>query len=195
MIFCQVFHMFDNMWNNIIIYSGPDKKLFTPFFYDLDMSLREARNNNSADVFSVEEDTYFNYETYKGIWLKMKDLWWENIVERYKFLRHEILSVEQITKTAYEIKKGIFPDDFDNEILKWQNANDSSLNDLLNLIEKRLFFCDNYFNVDISGEITKTGVLRQDINNKNKFFNFNGQRVTNPYKGIYIVNGHKVVFP
>lgn len=147
-IFLQVFHMFDNMWNNIILYSNSDKRIFTPFFYDLDMSLQYAYANNNVDVFSIEEDTYYNKRTYKGIWLKLNNLWWKDIVKRYNFLRKEVLRMDIIKQTAFEIKNGISPDDFESETLKWRNVKDPTLGKMLNLIEKRLDYCDRYFVLD-----------------------------------------------
>ena len=148
MILLQVFHMFDNMWNNIILFSDTDKTKFTPFFYDLDMSLYEAYDKPEIDVFSIAGDTYYNKETFKGLWLKLKDVWWEDMVSRYKYLRQEVLRMDIINQTVFDIKNGINEYDFENEILKWQNASDDSLTKVLNLIESRLIFCDNYFVVE-----------------------------------------------
>lgn len=142
-IFLQVFFMFDNMCNNIILYSDSGKTQFTPFFYDLDSSLTD--DFTFADVFSVAGEYWVSDKNYKGIWLKLKDLWWDDIVLRYKYLREEVLTMNEITKVAYDIKNGISTNDFENEIVMWNNTSNTSLNKILKNIEKRLFFCDSYF--------------------------------------------------
>lgn len=145
MIFLQVFYMWDNMANNIILYSDCSKTQFTPFFYDLDSSLLAAYDNTDADVFSVANDSFFNDSSYKGIWPKLKDLWWDDIVSRYRDLRHEIFRMDVIKKIVFDLKQGMSTDDFENEIVKWKNVNDPNFAVTLNLIEKRLEFCDGYF--------------------------------------------------
>ena len=53
--------------------------------------------------------------------------------------------MNEITKVAYDIKNGISTNDFENEIVMWNNTSNTSLNKILKNIEKRLFFCDSYF--------------------------------------------------
>ena len=50
-----------------------------------------------------------------------------------------------------------------------------------------------FFAFDFSGETTGVNMVHGDGSRVNGYYNLNGQRVSQPTKGLYIVNGKKVI--
>ena len=137
----QVFFMWDNTQRNMILHTRSDKKKFYPFFYDLDLSLTYASYN--SDIF----DRSAELSRDMSFWNTIKDSFWDEIVNRYIFLRGTVLRTDYI-KNVYHSLTDIIPDsDYEKENERWgSSASKSLFNDAILLIDKRLNWLDsNYF--------------------------------------------------
>ncbi len=133
-IFIQVFRMRDNDIHNLILYSGKDKTIFSPFLYDLDLSF---------DRYS------FNVEYYKSntVWLKLKSVYWDEICKRYAELRKSVLNIGNFNMVAADLQSNIDYTDFTKGIEKWGvRRNELTTGYLSDLFSKLLNEFDVYFN-------------------------------------------------
>lgn len=105
-IFIQLFRLRDNDIHNLILYSGADKKIFSPFLYDLDLSFFVYSFNLEADPTNT-------------VWLKLKSLYWEEICARYKELRSSVLTQENFNMIVNDLQSSIDYSDFEKGVKKW----------------------------------------------------------------------------
>ena len=105
-IFIQLFRLRDNDIHNLILYSGADKQIFSPFLYDLDLSFYVYSYNLEAD----ETNT---------VWIKLKSLYWEEICARYKELRSSVLTQANFNMVVNDIQSNIDYSDFEKGVKKW----------------------------------------------------------------------------
>lgn len=105
-IFIQLFRLRDNDIHNLILYSGADKKIFSPFLYDLDLSFFVYRFNLEADPTNT-------------VWLKLKSLYWEEICARYKELRGSVLTQGNFNMIVNDLQSSIDYSDFKKGVQKW----------------------------------------------------------------------------
>ena len=63
-IFIQLFRLRDNDIHNLILYSGKDKEIFSPFLYDLDLSFAMYKNNLESNKRNT-------------VWIKLAALYWD----------------------------------------------------------------------------------------------------------------------
>lgn len=105
-IFIQVFRLRDNDIHNLILYSGKDKTIFSPFIYDLDLSFNVYNYNLEADKTNT-------------VWLKLKELFWDEICERYSALRNTVLNVENFNLIISDLQSNIDYSDFKKGVGKW----------------------------------------------------------------------------
>ena len=138
----QVFVMCDNTHNNIIMYSGPKKKKMFPFFYDLDWSMPDgASYGYDCDILSV------SYSNDTSLWRNIRDIYWDDIVNRYCELRKSVLTDSYIEKVYKEFADNIPSSDYTLESSKWGGTcRASNFETKLIFINKRLKYLDeNYF--------------------------------------------------
>lgn len=135
-IFIQLFRLRDNDIHNLILYSGADKKIFSPFLYDLDLSFF---------VYS------FNLETdpTNTVWLKLKSLYWEEICARYKELRGSVLTQGNFNMIVNDLQSSIDYSDFKKGVQKW-GIRDTKVTTgyLAELFGELLRTFDVYFNLN-----------------------------------------------
>lgn len=105
-IFIQLFRLRDNDIHNLILYSGADKKIFSPFLYDLDLSFFVYSFNLEADPTNT-------------VWLKLKSLYWEEICARYKELRSSVLTQGNFNMIVNDLQSCIDYSDFKKGVQKW----------------------------------------------------------------------------
>lgn len=135
-IFIQLFRLRDNDIHNLILYSGADKKIFSPFLYDLDLSFYVYSYNLEAD----ETNT---------VWIKLKSLYWEEICARYKELRSSVLTQANFNTVVNDIQSSIDYSDFEKGVKKWgQRDTKVTTGYLADLFGDLLNAFDIYFNLN-----------------------------------------------
>lgn len=135
-IFIQVFRLRDNDIHNLILYSGADKKIFSPFLYDLDLSFFVYSFNLEADPTNT-------------VWLKLKSLYWEEICARYKELRSSVLTQENFNMIVNDLQSSIDYSDFEKGVKKWgQRDTKVTTGYLEELFGELLKTFDLYFNLN-----------------------------------------------
>lgn len=105
-IFIQVFRLRDNDIHNLILYSGKDKTIFSPFIYDLDLSFNVYNYNLEANKTNT-------------VWLKLKELFWDEICERYNTLRNTVLNIGNFNMIISDLQSNIDYSDFEKGVKKW----------------------------------------------------------------------------
>ena len=132
-IFIQVFRLRDNDIHNLILYSGKDKTVFSPFLYDLDLSF----TNYGYNVEISPSNT---------VWIKLAALYWDEICERYAELRKVVLNVSNFNLIVSDLQSNIEYSDFEKGIEKW-GVRDSALTtgSLSKKFENLLKMFDLYF--------------------------------------------------
>lgn len=135
-IFIQLFRLRDNDIHNLILYSGADKKIFSPFLYDLDLSFFVYSFNLEADPTNT-------------VWLKLKSLYWEEICARYKELRSSVLTQGNFNMIVNDLQSSIDYSDFEKGIKKWgQRDTKVTTGYLEELFGELLKTFDVYFNLN-----------------------------------------------
>ena len=132
-IFIQVFRLRDNDIHNLILYSGKDKTIFSPFLYDLDLSF----TNYGYNVEVSPSNT---------VWIKLASLYWNEICERYWKLRETVLNLGNFNLIVSDLQSNIEYSDFEKGIKKW-GVRDSALTtgSLSKKFEILLKTFDSYF--------------------------------------------------
>ena len=125
--------MRDNDIHNLILYSGKDKEIFSPFLYDLDLSFTMYKNNLESDKRNT-------------VWIKLAALYWDEICKRYWQLRKIVLNEYNFNAIVSDIQTNMDYSDFEKEAKKWgvKDANNttSRLSDTFNEL---LSYSDLYF--------------------------------------------------
>lgn len=135
-IFIQLFRLRDNDIHNLILYSGADKQIFSPFLYDLDLSFYVYSYNLEAD----ETNT---------VWIKLKSLYWEEICARYKELRSSVLTQANFNMVVNDLQSNIDYSDFEKGVKKWgQRDTKETTGYLADLFGDLLNAFDIYFNLN-----------------------------------------------
>lgn len=138
----QVFLMRDNTCRNLILYAKEDKKKLYPFFYDLDLSWFFYDNNYNLDIMTS------SYAVDMSLWENFKSLYEDEIINRYAYLRENILSIETIQAMYEDIAKDIPLGDIALEKEKWGQGNVNSMDTYISVLKKRLNWLDKeYFKI------------------------------------------------
>ena len=132
-IFITVFRMRDNDIHNVILYSGKDKKKFSCFLYDCDLSINVYYDN-------MEDSQSYN----KSIWKILRKYYWKEICDRYYNLREKVLNIKNVTSIVMELQKGIPFSDLENEKKKW-NLEGQTSSEIVDRIEYLFNKYDEYF--------------------------------------------------
>ena len=135
-IFIQLFRLRDNDIHNLILYSGADKQIFSPFLYDLDLSFFVYNFNLEAEPTNI-------------VWLKLKSLYWEEICARYKELRSSVLTQGNFNMIVNDLQSNIDYSDFEKGVKKWgQRDTKVTTGYLADLFGDLLNAFDIYFNLN-----------------------------------------------
>lgn len=142
----QMFVMCDSTHNNVILYSGAEKKKMFPFFYDLDATINEYRTGGAECDILAEG---VSYSSDVSLWENFKEEYWDDIVNRYCELRKTYLSLDYIRSVYEDIAKNIPDTDFIGESSKWGlTVNADSFDSKMTFIEQRIEWLDeSYFKV------------------------------------------------
>lgn len=132
-IFIQVFRLRDNDIHNLILYSGKDKTIFSPFLYDLDLSF----TNYGYNVEVSPSNT---------VWIKLASLYWNEICERYWKLRETVLNLGNFNLIVSDLQSNIEYSDFEKGIEKWGVRNSTfTTGSLSKKFDSLLKMFDSYF--------------------------------------------------
>lgn len=138
----QVFLMRDNTCRNMILYTGSDKKIFYPFFYDLDLSWNFGSTSSNLDIMTN------SYAADMSLWENFRTLYKDEISNRYASLRGTVLNIDYINTIYQEILSAIPQEDINEEKKKWDAGNVSYMETLINVLNKRFDWLDKeYFKV------------------------------------------------
>lgn len=138
----QVFLMRDNTCRNMMLYTGSDKKIFYPFFYDLDLSWNFNTTSSNLDIMTN------SYAADMSLWENFRTLYKDEITNRYAYLRDTVLNIDYINTIYQEILSAIPQEDIDEEKKKWDAGNVSYMETLIKVLNKRLDWLDKeYFKV------------------------------------------------
>lgn len=138
----QVFLMRDNTCRNMILYTGSDKKIFYPFFYDLDLSWNFDSTSSNLDIMTN------SYAADMSLWENFRTLYKDEISNRYAYLRGTVLNIDYINTIYQEILSAIPQEDINEEKKKWDAGNVSYMETLINVLNKRFDWLDKeYFKV------------------------------------------------
>ena len=138
----QVFLMRDNTCRNMILYTGSDKKIFYPFFYDLDLSWNFNSASSNLDIMTN------SYAADMSLWENFRTLYKDEITNRYAYLRGTVLNIDYINTIYQEILSAIPQEDIEEEKRKWDAGNVSYMETLINVLNKRFDWLDKeYFKV------------------------------------------------
>lgn len=132
-IFITVFRMRDNDIHNVILYSGKDKKKFSCFLYDCDLSINVYYDD-------MEDSQSYN----KSIWKILRKFYWKEICDRYYNLREKVLNIKNVTSIVMDLQKGIPFSDLENEKKKW-NLEGQTSSEIVDRIEYLFNKYDEYF--------------------------------------------------
>lgn len=132
-IFIQFFRMRDNDIHNLILYSGKDKTVFSPFIYDLDLSFNVYKYNLEVNKKNT-------------VWIKLASIYWNEICERYWELRKTVFTISNFTMVVNELQSSIDYGDFENGVSKWGVRNkDMTIGKLSSIFSELITIFDLYF--------------------------------------------------
>lgn len=138
----QVFLMRDNTCRNMMLYTGSDKKIFYPFFYDLDLSWNFDSISSNLDIMTNA------FAADMSLWENFRSLYKDEITNRYAYLRGTVLNIDYINTIYQEILSAIPQEDINEEKRKWNAGNVSYMGTLINVLNKRFDWLDKeYFKV------------------------------------------------
>lgn len=135
----QVFLMRDNTCRNMMLYTGSDKKIFYPFFYDLDLSWNFNSASSNLDIMTN------SYAADMSLWENFRTLYKDEITNRYAYLRGTVLNIDYINTIYQEILSAIPQEDIEEEKRKWDAGNVSYMETLINVLSKRLDWLDKEY--------------------------------------------------
>ena len=132
-IFIQFFRMRDNDIHNLILYSGKDKTVFSPFIYDLDLSFNVYKYNLEVNKKNT-------------VWIKLASTYWNEICERYWELRKTVFTIGNFSMLVNELQSSIDYGDFENGVSKWGVRNkDMTIGKLSSIFSELITIFDLYF--------------------------------------------------
>lgn len=132
-IFIQVFRLRDNDIHNLILYSGKDKTIFSPFLYDLDLSFTTYGYNVEVTPSNT-------------VWIKLASIYWNEICERYWKLRETVLNLGNFNLIVSDLQSNIEYSDFEKGIEKWGVRNSTlTTGSLSKKFDSLLKMFDSYF--------------------------------------------------
>lgn len=135
----QVFFMQDNTCRNMILYAGKDKEKFYPYLYDLDLSWSYPSYNTDIMTNAYAADM--------SLWQNFKEIFADEIANRYEYLRKKILNVGYLQAVCDDAVKDIPSEVISQESQKWGTVR-VNLTNAVNNTSMRLEWLDSlYFKI------------------------------------------------
>lgn len=139
-ILCHTLNIADNNAKNLILVTY-DGKIWYPTLYDLDTSF--GTFYHGLDLYPADYPLYMNYNR---LFERLDLLFKKEIEQRYKELRQNILSEENIINEIDKVYLQIEPSLFEKEQQKWGQLPGYELTQLKEYIHERLPYVDKMMN-------------------------------------------------
>jgi len=135
------------MHNNVLLYSDDKKKKLYPFFYDLDMTINKYTSDYEADF--LDHSIVPGYNPQRTLWESLKELYWDEIINRYSYLKNTFLNTDALKELYTYYSKNIPKQDLTREKQKWGQNIDISVFEsvIIPFMENRFNWLDKYFNL------------------------------------------------
>ena len=138
--FMKFAHLIDNITRNIFLVTY-DGQIWYLIPYDFDQSWgNEFRDNSVIADYASKHTTY--YINKSPLWKRFKVLFEDKIIERYKELREEILTKENVINQMNEFYKLIPQDTLKKEYEKWDDKPDYERTYISEYLDKLLKHLD-----------------------------------------------------
>lgn len=138
-IMLEVAQLEDNVSKNMLLVTYDGKVWFTTL-YDLDSSWGTLWNGKELLNYSKIDIT-----TNNNLWNRLKTNFPDEIVERYFYLRGNILTEENIMNEFYSFYNSIPEDTLDKEATRWKYIPGYSLEQINEFLMIRMPLLDSYF--------------------------------------------------
>lgn len=204
-LFVTVMNALDNRGKNMFwaVYDQTKNKMITPAVWDLDISV----GARSAEQY----DKDFSSPRYDGgdvlyLITRLKNLDVDNfnnkVRSRYAELRKTVFSIYSLQKryehyydllvtsgaAEREAEKWSMDSDILGDIIDF----DSEIEYIKNWITQRIIYLDKKFLYYMNSSVKD--VTAEQKSNEINIYTLQGQKIKTPQKGIFIVNGKKVIF-
>lgn len=130
----------DNVAKNMILITY-DGKVWYPVLYDLDASF----GSNPYGAFLYKDGGLVNFGE-SCFWSRFRDVFWNEICDRYKELRKDILTTKNINKEIDLFYNSISKESFEKENDRWENIPGFDVSQMKEFVSKRFIYLDEYFN-------------------------------------------------
>lgn len=141
----QTGEMWDSICRNLILFSQSDKKKFYPYFYDVDLSLR---NNYDDDIFDLAYNIVNGVKVMNdmSLWSNLKDMYWDEIINRYSELRKTVLTIDNVKAIYHDVIDEVPESDFVAESERWGvNVSKDAFTEIIAMLEKRFVWLDTEY--------------------------------------------------
>ena len=138
-VLSEVFLFADNVGKNMIMISY-DGEVWYPVLYDLDTSFGASVYGE----FVYSSDSMINFKK-SLLWSRFEKLYWNEIVERYKELRKDIIVLDDIYSTIDDFYYSIPHTSFEKENNRWKDIPGFEVDQMKMYITERVEFLDKYF--------------------------------------------------
>lgn len=138
-VLVDTFMLEDNIGKNMILLTY-DGMVWYPVLYDMDASF----GVNPSGKFIYE---YQNVSFEKNLLLsRFENVFWNEICDRYKELRKDILTTQNINKEIDLFYNSISKESFEKENDRWENIPGFDVSQMKEFVSKRFIYLDEYFN-------------------------------------------------
>ena len=138
-VLSEVFLFADNVGKNMLMISY-DGQVWYPVLYDLDT----AFGSSVYGEFVYDSESMINFKK-SLLWERFEKLYWDEIVERYKELRKDIIVVDDIYSIIDDFYYSIPYTSFEKEYNRWKDIPGFEIDQMKLYITERVEFLDKYF--------------------------------------------------
>ncbi len=145
----------DNVSKNMLLVTY-DGKIWYTTLYDLDASWGAYWDGKGLTNYSKVDTTTSN-----NLWNRLKDNFSDEIVERYFYLRSDILTQENIMSEFYSFYNAIPSDSLERESQKWEDIPGFDFEQINQFLAVRIPLLDDYFSKMYSKKSILTHLYEQ----------------------------------
>lgn len=138
-VLSEIFLFADNVGKNMLMISY-DGKVWYPVLYDLDTSF----GSSAYGDFLYDSERMVNFKK-SFLWKRFSDLYWDQIVDRYYEIRHDVISLDYIYSVLDSFYNSIPTSSFENEQQRWENIPGFDVEQMKSYIVERIAFLDEYY--------------------------------------------------